>query len=230
MPLPAMANRAPACLLTTKEAHVLTPCLRRVLFIVWWRRYLEGIREMCDEFGIVMVCDEVMAGFGRTGKMFGFMHADVVPDIVTFAKGVNGAFVPLGGVGVRDHVAGVSARRAWKLAACVLLGSARALGVSGGCHLPVPGSTTHTTSATCSRAPSVPRAMRLLTAVPWPVLRLLPHESCWHWVDLQQPPGGAGVGPRCPPGLFAQTPLLGDLPKTPPLPSPQSHCKLCSPI
>jgi len=67
--------------------------------------YLEGIREMCDEFGIVMVCDEVMAGFGRTGKMFGFMHADVVPDIVTFAKGVNGAFVPLGGVGVRDHVA-----------------------------------------------------------------------------------------------------------------------------
>eukprot|EP00735_Rhodelphis_limneticus_P001784 TRINITY_DN12471_c0_g1::TRINITY_DN12471_c0_g1_i1::g.15078::m.15078 TRINITY_DN12471_c0_g1::TRINITY_DN12471_c0_g1_i1::g.15078 ORF type:complete len:521 (+),score=139.69,sp/P33189/YHXA_BACSU/32.26/3e-57,Aminotran_3/PF00202.16/1.5e+03,Aminotran_3/PF00202.16/1.2e-72,Beta_elim_lyase/PF01212.16/0.036 TRINITY_DN12471_c0_g1_i1:38-1564(+) len=66
--------------------------------------YLEGIREICDEFGILMHCDEVMAGFGRTGKLFGFMHAGVVPDIVTFAKGVNGAFVPLAGVGMRDHV------------------------------------------------------------------------------------------------------------------------------
>eukprot|EP00050_Salpingoeca_kvevrii_P008338 m.302350 g.302350 ORF g.302350 m.302350 type:complete len:513 (-) comp15146_c0_seq1:69-1607(-) len=68
--------------------------------------YLEGIREICDEFGIIMVCDEVMAGFGRTGKLFGFCHApSVVPDVVSFAKGVNGAFLPLGGVAVRDHVA-----------------------------------------------------------------------------------------------------------------------------
>lgn len=70
------------------------------------RGYLEGIREICNEHGILMVCDEVMAGFGRTGRLFGFCHApSVVPDIVTFAKGVNGAFLPLGGVGVRDHVA-----------------------------------------------------------------------------------------------------------------------------
>lgn len=70
------------------------------------RGYLEGIREICTEHGILMVCDEVMAGFGRTGKLFGFCHApSVVPDIVTFAKGINGAFLPLGGVGVRDHVA-----------------------------------------------------------------------------------------------------------------------------
>lgn len=67
--------------------------------------YLEGVRQMCDENGIVMICDEVMSGFGRTGKLFGFQHSTIIPDIITFAKGVNGAFIPLGGVGVRDHVA-----------------------------------------------------------------------------------------------------------------------------
>ncbi len=51
--------------------------------------YLPGVRKVCDEFGIVMICDEVMAGWGRTGKMFAFENFDVVPDIVTFAKGVT---------------------------------------------------------------------------------------------------------------------------------------------
>lgn len=70
------------------------------------RGYLEGIRALCDQHGIMMVCDEVMTGFGRTGKMFGFEHTDptVIPDIVTMAKGINGAFLPLGCVGVRDHI------------------------------------------------------------------------------------------------------------------------------
>lgn len=67
--------------------------------------YLEGIRQMCDDYGILMICDEVMTGFGRTGKLYGFQHSNAIPDIITFAKGVNGAFIPLGGVGVRDHVA-----------------------------------------------------------------------------------------------------------------------------
>lgn len=67
--------------------------------------YLEGIRELCDQHGILMVCDEVMAGFGRTGRLFGFSHSAVIPDLVTFAKGVNGSFLPLGGMGMRDHVA-----------------------------------------------------------------------------------------------------------------------------
>lgn len=68
--------------------------------------YLEGVRKLCDETGIMMICDEVMAGFGRTGKAFGFMHApSVIPDIVTFAKGLNGGFLPLGGVGLRDPIA-----------------------------------------------------------------------------------------------------------------------------
>eukprot|EP00041_Stephanoeca_diplocostata_P012644 m.212128 g.212128 ORF g.212128 m.212128 type:complete len:544 (+) comp19035_c0_seq2:55-1686(+) len=68
--------------------------------------YLEGVRAICDQYGIMLICDEVMAGFGRTGKMFGFCHApSVVPDFVTFAKGVNGAVLPLAGIGMRDPVA-----------------------------------------------------------------------------------------------------------------------------
>ena len=51
--------------------------------------YLPGVRKICDEFGIMMICDEVMAGFGRTGKMFAFENFDVKPDIVSFAKGVT---------------------------------------------------------------------------------------------------------------------------------------------
>ena len=67
--------------------------------------YLPGVRKICDEFGIMMICDEVMAGWGRTGKMFAFENFDVVPDIVTFAKGVTCGYVPLGGVAVSKRIA-----------------------------------------------------------------------------------------------------------------------------
>lgn len=67
--------------------------------------YLPGVRKICDEFGILMICDEVMAGWGRTGKMFAFENFDVVPDIVTFAKGVTCGYVQLGGVAVSSKVA-----------------------------------------------------------------------------------------------------------------------------
>lgn len=67
--------------------------------------YLKGVRKLCDEFGIVMICDEVMAGFGRTGKMFAFENFDVKPDIVTFAKGVTCGYVQLGGVCVSKKIA-----------------------------------------------------------------------------------------------------------------------------
>jgi taurine--2-oxoglutarate transaminase len=60
--------------------------------------YMEGVRALCDKYGILMICDEVMAGFGRTGKMFCWQNFDIVPDIITFAKGVNCGYVPLGGV------------------------------------------------------------------------------------------------------------------------------------
>lgn len=60
--------------------------------------YLKGVRALCDKFGIVYIADEVMVGFGRTGEWFGYQAHDVVPDLVTFAKGVNSGYVPLGGV------------------------------------------------------------------------------------------------------------------------------------
>ena len=67
--------------------------------------YLKGIRALCDEFGICMICDEVMAGWYRTGKMFAFMNFDVEPDIISFAKGVNSGYVPLGGCIVTKKIA-----------------------------------------------------------------------------------------------------------------------------
>lgn len=67
--------------------------------------YLQGVRKICDEFGIVMICDEVMAGWGRTGTMFAFENFDVKPDLVTFAKGVTCGYVQLGGVAVSSEIA-----------------------------------------------------------------------------------------------------------------------------
>ena len=67
--------------------------------------YLPGVRKICDDYGIVMICDEVMSGWGRTGRMFAFENYDVVPDMVTFAKGVTCGYVPLGGVAVSKKIA-----------------------------------------------------------------------------------------------------------------------------
>ncbi|MEV6309344.1 aspartate aminotransferase family protein [Streptomyces sp. NPDC051840] len=67
--------------------------------------YLAGVREICDRYGIVLVLDEVMAGFGRTGKWFAAERDGVVPDLMTFAKGVNSGYVPLGGVAINAEIA-----------------------------------------------------------------------------------------------------------------------------
>jgi len=66
--------------------------------------YLRSIREVCDRYGILLILDEVMAGWGRTGRWFACEHWDVVPDIITTAKGINSGYVPLGAMTVRDHV------------------------------------------------------------------------------------------------------------------------------
>lgn len=66
--------------------------------------YLAGVREICDKYGIMMIADEVMAGFGRTGKWFAIQHFDVEPDLLTFAKGVTSGYVPLGGVAISDAI------------------------------------------------------------------------------------------------------------------------------
>jgi taurine---2-oxoglutarate transaminase len=73
--------------------------------------YLEGVREICDRHGIVMICDEVMAGFGRCGEWFSFDRWNVTPDLVTFAKGVNSGYVPLGGVVISRRIAETFAKR-----------------------------------------------------------------------------------------------------------------------
>jgi taurine--2-oxoglutarate transaminase len=67
--------------------------------------YLEGVREICDRNGILMVCDEVMAGFGRTGRWFAVDHWGVTPDLMTMAKGLTSSYLPLGAVAMRRHVA-----------------------------------------------------------------------------------------------------------------------------
>jgi len=66
--------------------------------------YLQSIRETCDRHGILLILDEVMAGWGRTGRWFGCDNWDVVPDVITTAKGINSGYVPLGAMTVRDHV------------------------------------------------------------------------------------------------------------------------------
>jgi taurine--2-oxoglutarate transaminase len=67
--------------------------------------YLAGLRELCDQYGIMMITDEVMTGFGRTGKWFAVDNWQVTPDLLTFAKGVNSGYVPLGGVLIGPRVA-----------------------------------------------------------------------------------------------------------------------------
>jgi taurine--2-oxoglutarate transaminase len=67
--------------------------------------YLKGLRALLDKYGILLVCDEVMAGFGRTGKLFAFQHEDIIPDMVTMAKGLTSSYVPLGAVAMKDEIA-----------------------------------------------------------------------------------------------------------------------------
>lgn len=64
--------------------------------------YLQAIRDLCDEYGIFMIADEVICGFGRTGKMFGVENSDVVPDFMNIAKGITSGYIPLGGVVMKD--------------------------------------------------------------------------------------------------------------------------------
>jgi len=67
--------------------------------------YMQRLRKICDEYGILLIADEVMTGFGRTGKWFACDHWDVIPDIMTLAKGINGAYLPLGATVIREEIA-----------------------------------------------------------------------------------------------------------------------------
>ncbi len=67
--------------------------------------YLDGLRALCDKYEILWIADEVMSGFGRTGKWFGFQHSKSTPDLIVFAKGVTSGYVPLGGVIIPEKIA-----------------------------------------------------------------------------------------------------------------------------
>ena len=67
--------------------------------------YLEGVRKLCDKYGILMIADEVMSGFGRTGEWFAVDHWKVIPDLLCMAKGLTSSYLPLGAVGMRHHIA-----------------------------------------------------------------------------------------------------------------------------
>jgi taurine--2-oxoglutarate transaminase len=73
--------------------------------------YLDGVRRICDEHGIVFIADEVMAGFGRCGEWFAVDRWGVTPDLITFAKGINSGYLPLGGVIISDPIAATFANR-----------------------------------------------------------------------------------------------------------------------
>ncbi len=75
--------------------------------------YLAGVREICDRYGIVFILDEVMAGFGRTGEWFAADHWGITPDLLTFAKGVNSGYLPLGGVAISGAIAETFAQKAF---------------------------------------------------------------------------------------------------------------------
>jgi len=67
--------------------------------------YLEGVRKLCNKYGILMIADEVMSGFGRTGEWFAVNHWKVIPDLITMAKGLTSSYIPLGAVGMRQDIA-----------------------------------------------------------------------------------------------------------------------------
>ena len=67
--------------------------------------YLQGLRALLSKYDILLICDEVMAGWGRTGKLFAFQHGDIIPDIVTMAKGLTSSYIPLGAMALSDPIA-----------------------------------------------------------------------------------------------------------------------------
>ncbi len=96
---------------STFAAIILEPIPGTAGIMVPPAGYLAGVRALCDEYGIIFIADEVMAGFGRTGEWFSIDHFGVTPDLLTFAKGVNSGYVPLGGVAISPAIADTFAHR-----------------------------------------------------------------------------------------------------------------------
>ena len=89
----------------TIAAFILEPVTGTNGILVPPDGYLEGVRKLCDKYGMLMIADEVMSGFGRTGEWFAVDHWKVVPDLLSMAKGLTSSYIPLGAVGMRQHIA-----------------------------------------------------------------------------------------------------------------------------
>jgi taurine--2-oxoglutarate transaminase len=89
----------------TIAAFILEPVTGTNGILVPPDGYLQGVREICSKHGILMIADEVMSGFGRTGEWFAVDHWKVVPDLISMAKGLTSSYLPLGAVGMRHHIA-----------------------------------------------------------------------------------------------------------------------------
>jgi taurine--2-oxoglutarate transaminase len=89
----------------TIAAFILEPVVGTNGILVPPDGYMQGVRALCDKYGILMIADEVMAGFGRTGEWFAVNHWKVVPDLISMAKGLTSSYLPLGAVGMRHHIA-----------------------------------------------------------------------------------------------------------------------------
>jgi taurine--2-oxoglutarate transaminase len=89
----------------TIAAFIIEPVTGTNGILVPTDGYLQGVRELCTKYGILLIADEVMSGFGRTGEWFAIDHWKVVPDLISMAKGLTSAYVPLGAVGMRHQIA-----------------------------------------------------------------------------------------------------------------------------
>ncbi len=90
----------------TIAAFILEPVTGTNGILIPPEGYMQGVRELCTEFGIVMIADEVMCGFGRTGEWFAVNHWDVVPDLMSTAKGLTSSYLPLGALAISPEIAG----------------------------------------------------------------------------------------------------------------------------
>lgn len=89
-------------------AFIMEPIISGGGVIVPSFKYLQRVQEICDKYNVLLIIDEVVSGFGRTGKMFGFMHSEgVQPDIITMAKGITSGYLPLGATSVKEKIADV---------------------------------------------------------------------------------------------------------------------------
>jgi adenosylmethionine-8-amino-7-oxononanoate aminotransferase len=89
----------------TAAAVIVEPMLQGAGgMIVWPAEFLSGVRQLCDRFGVLMIADEVLTGFGRTGRLFACQHADVAPDIICLSKALTAGYLPLGATCTTDAV------------------------------------------------------------------------------------------------------------------------------